>query len=199
MIDIILSARCVRKLKRELKAAGRNEIGGVMAAEQIADGQFLVRDLSVQRNGTPTSFVRDPLQHRRFMRRFRLLTGNNPERFNYLGEWHSHPSFLALPSPPDVWNMHLEMHDPEQTSSFLMLLIVKLGGSGKLVGSTHAFRRAHAPIRVRLSASDGVSVQEEVDFRRTAPGRSLQHDQGAVTSAKRFRREFRGDQREYRK
>ena len=184
MIDVILSARCVRKLKRELKNAGQNEIGGVMAAEQIADGQFVVRDLSVQRNGTPTSFVRDPLQHRKFMRRFRMLTGNNHERFNYLGEWHSHPSFLALPSPPDVWSMQEEMHDPEQASSFLVLLILKLGRSGRLVGSTHAFRRAQAPIRVRLGASDGVSVQEEEGFRATGPWRSLQHDQGAVTSAK---------------
>ena len=184
MIDVILSARCVRKLKRELKIAGRNEIGGVMAAGQIADGQFVVRDLSVQRNGTPTSFVRDPLQHRKFMRRFRLLTGNNPERFNYLGEWHSHPSFLALPSPPDLRNMHDEMHDPDQASSFLALLIVRLGKSGKLVGSTHAFRRAFAPVRVRLSAADGVSVQEEVDFRTQGLWRLLQHDQGAVTSTK---------------
>ena len=102
MIDVILSARCVRKLKRELKNAGQNEIGGVMAAEQIADGQFVVRDLSVQRNGTPTSFVRDPLQHRKFMRRFRMLTGNNHERSNYPGEGNSHPTFLALPTPPDV-------------------------------------------------------------------------------------------------
>ena len=38
MIEILLSPRCVRKLKRELRTAGCNEIGGVLAAEQIADG-----------------------------------------------------------------------------------------------------------------------------------------------------------------
>lgn len=64
MIEVILSAKCARKLKRELRAAGRNEIGGVLAAEQIGDGKFLVKALSVQREGTPTSFVRDPAQHR---------------------------------------------------------------------------------------------------------------------------------------
>ena len=179
MIDIILSPRCVRKLKRELRAAGFNEIGGVLAAELLSDGVFLVRDLSVQRNGTPTSFVRDPAQHRKFMRRFHLLTGNNPERFNYLGEWHSHPSFLALPSAPDVRQMHAEIHEPEQTSTFLVLLIVKAGMDGGLIGSTHAFRRALAPIRVRLSAADGASIREEAYF--AAPGlrRSLRQDDGA--------------------
>jgi proteasome lid subunit RPN8/RPN11 len=179
MIDVILSPRCVRKLKRELRSAGRDEIGGVLAGEQLSDGVFLVRDLSVQRDGTPNSFVRDPIQHRKFMRRFHLLTGNNPERFNYLGEWHSHPSFLALPSAPDVRQMHAEIHESEQTSTFLVLLIVKVGMDGGLIGSTHAFRRALAPIRVNLSAADGASVREEAYFAAPSLLRSLRQDDGA--------------------
>lgn len=179
MIDVILSPRCVRKLKRELRSAGRNEIGGVLAAEQLSDGVFVVRDLSVQRDGTPTSFVRDPVQHRKFMRRFHLRTGNNPERFNYLGEWHSHPSFLALPSSPDVRQMNDEIHEPQQTSTFLVLLIIKVGMDGGLIGSTHAFRRARPPIRVRLSAIDKASVREEAHFAAPVFRRSLRQDDGA--------------------
>ena len=188
MIEVLLSPRCVRKLKRELRAAGRNEIGGVLAAEQVADGKFLVRDLSVQRNGTPTSFDRDPVRHRKFMRRFHLITGNRPERFNYLGEWHSHPSFPALPSLPDLRQLHAEIHDPEQASTFLVLLIVKLGLDGRIIGSTHAFRRNHPPLRVILGAADSVSVHEETGFAAPGPQRSLQHDEGSrTTDARRFR------------
>lgn len=179
MIEVLLSPRCVRKLKRELRAAGPNEIGGVLAAEHTADGKFLVRDLSVQRNGTPSSFVRDPAQHRSFMRRFHLITGNRPERFNYLGEWHSHPSFPALPSLPDLHQMHVEIHDPEQPSTFLVLLIVKLGLDGGLIGSAHAFRRTHPPVRVMLGASESSSVREEVGLVALGLRRGLQHDQGS--------------------
>lgn len=168
MIDIILSCRCARKLKKELRLAGVNEIGGVMAGEHLADGKFLVKDLSVQRNGTATSFARDPVQHRKFMRRFHLLTGHNTERFNYLGEWHSHPSFIALPSTPDLRTMQAEIEDPDQASSFLVLLVVKLGRDGGLLGSTHAFRRRHQPIRVNLKAEPGAAVREESSI--TAPG-----------------------------
>ncbi|AOX99258.1 Mov34/MPN/PAD-1 family protein [Jeongeupia sp. USM3] len=168
MIDIILSARCARKLKKELRAAGRNEIGGVMAGEHLGNGRFLVKDLSVQRDGSPTRFVRDPALHRKFMRRFHLLTGNQPERFNYLGEWHSHPSFLALPSGPDARAMLSEIENPEQVATFLVLLIVKLGVGGGLIGSTHAFRRQHGPVRVNLKGGAGVSVREEAPI--TAPG-----------------------------
>jgi proteasome lid subunit RPN8/RPN11 len=168
MIEVILSAKCARKLKKELRAAGRNEIGGVLAAEQVGDGKFLVKALSVQRDGTPTSFVRDPVQHRKFMRRFHLLTGNQPQRFNYLGEWHSHPSFLALPSAPDLRAMHSEIADPEQTASFLVLIIVKLGKDAGLTGSAHAFRRGHRGIRVSLKAEPGATIREEGTV--TAPG-----------------------------
>lgn len=161
MIDIILSARCVWKLKKELRYAGRNEIGGVIAAEQLSDGRFLVRDLSVQRDGTPTSFNRDPGPHRKFMRHFNLRMGNNPERFNYLGEWHSHPGFLSLPSEPDLRQMQAEIYEPSQTSSFLVLLIVKLDNHDSLVGSTHAFRRGCAPVRVNLLAEPGTVIREE--------------------------------------
>lgn len=168
MIEVILSAKCARKLKKELRAAGRNEIGGVLAAEQVGDGKFLVRALSVQRDGTPTSFVRDPAQHRKFMRRFHLLTGNQPQRFNYLGEWHSHPSFLALPSAPDLRAMHSEIADTEQTASFLVLMIVKLGTDAGLTGSVHAFRRGDRCIRVSLNAEPGAAVREEVSV--LAPG-----------------------------
>ncbi len=160
MIDVVLTSACVMKLRRELRAAGSNEIGGVLAAEQIGDGRFIVRSISVQRTGTYASFKRDPGQHRAFMRRFRVRTGNNPARFNYLGEWHSHPSFIALPSGPDLRQMQALIEDDEQAASFLVLLVIKLAKDGELCGSAHAFRRRHSPVRVRLKAL-GAPVREE--------------------------------------
>jgi len=178
MVEVVLTAHCVRKLKRELRAAGLNEIGGVLAAEQVADGQFVVRDLSVQRDGTFASFVRDPAPHRAFMRRFHMRMGNNPERFNYLGEWHSHPSFLALPSPPDLRQMKALIEDEEQIASFLVLMIVKLERNGGLLGSTYAFRRQMPPLRVYLKAGEGCNVREEIDITAPSMLRALGRFQG---------------------
>lgn len=168
MIDVILTDRCICKLKKELRAAGSNEIGGVLAAEQVADGKFVVRDISIQRDGTFAHFKRDPAQHRVFMRRFHMRMGNQPERFNYLGEWHSHPSFLALPSGPDLRQMQELIEDKEQLSSFLVLMVVKLGRNGGLLGTTYAFRRQKLPVRVRLKAEGTYVVREEGGI--TAPG-----------------------------
>lgn len=178
MIEVTLSAKCARKLKKELRAAGANEIGGVLAAEQTGDGKFLVRALSVQRDGTPTSFMRDSAQHRKFIRRFHLLTGFQPQRFNYLGEWHSHPSFLALPSRPDIQQMHAEINDPEQMASFLVLMVVKLGHDVSLIGSVYAFRRGYDAVRVSLNAESGTTIREEDSIVAPGPIRTLRRFRG---------------------
>lgn len=158
MIDVVLNSRCVRKLKRELLAAGSNEIGGVLAAEQVGDGCFLVVDLSVQRNGTSSHFERDPVQHREFIRRFHERMGHRPEHFNYLGEWHSHPSFPATPSDVDLRQMQDLAEDEEQQSTFLVLMVVKLGLNGELRGSVHGFRPGLTPVRGRLQGiEEGVA------------------------------------------
>lgn len=163
MIDVVLNRRCVRTLKRELRAAGSNEIGGVLAAEQVGDGRFLVIDLSVQRNGTHSHFERDPVQHREFIRRFHERTGHKPERFNYLGEWHSHPAYPATPSDVDFDQMQHLVEDVEQKSTFLVLVIVKLGLNRELRGSAYGFRPGFAPLRGRLR---GI---EEGAFKRSVP------------------------------
>ncbi|MBQ0919273.1 Mov34/MPN/PAD-1 family protein [Hydrogenophaga aromaticivorans] len=151
MIEIIVSDQCVAKLRRELARAGSDEIGGVLAAENLGDGHFLVLDLSVQRDGSFASFTRSSPRHGLFVRRFQERSGRDYERYNYLGEWHSHPSFPAMPSLPDLRQMQRLVEEPSQRAMFLALLVMKLGRSGSLEGSAHAFRRGLAPLRVGLS------------------------------------------------
>ncbi len=151
MIEIIVSNQCIAKLRRELARAGSDEIGGVLAAENLGDGRFLVLDLSVQRDGSFASFTRSSPRHGRFIRRFQERSGRDYERYNYLGEWHSHPSFPAMPSLPDLRQMQRLIEQPSQRALFLALLVMKLGHFGSLEGSAHAFRRGLPPLRVGLS------------------------------------------------
>lgn len=164
MIEVVLNSRCVRQLRRELLAAGSNEIGGVLAAEQVADGRFLVVDLSVQRNGTSSHFLRDPVQHRHFIKGFHKRMGHEPERFNYLGEWHSHPSYPAIPSNEDIYQMQALVEDKEQRSTFLVLMIVKLGINKGLRGSACGFRPACPPMRGRLFGTYEKDIEEESSY-----------------------------------
>jgi [CysO sulfur-carrier protein]-S-L-cysteine hydrolase len=163
MIEVHLASTCAARLQRELRRAGTNEIGGVLATERVGEKVFRIVDLSVQhKGGSYAAFSRDARLHHRFMRRFLDLTGHRYERFNYLGEWHSHPSFPALPSTRDVQMMYELLAAPDQKANFMVLLIVKLDVIGKLEASAHAFVRGLRPMRVPLVVEAGDGTMSEV-------------------------------------
>ena len=60
-------------------------------------------------------------------------------RFNYLGEWHSHPSFTVNPSDVDHRSMLDIVTNPGVRANFVVLLIFKLGAHNELEGSAHTY------------------------------------------------------------
>jgi proteasome lid subunit RPN8/RPN11 len=71
--------------------------------EHVRDDIFRVVDISVQRSGGSQScFIRNPTDHQAQLQDFFARTSEDYSRFNYLGEWHSHPSFTAAPSITDI-------------------------------------------------------------------------------------------------
>lgn len=180
MIDLHFSKQCAEKLKHALRQAGEAEIGGVLAAEHLSDGVFEVIDLSVQRiGGAFASFRRWVLPHRRFLQRFFMRTGRNYQRFNYLGEWHSHPSFPAEPSTIDVRVMQRLIESKDQDANFIVLVVVKLNSAGALEGSAHAFRPGLAPVRIRLHLPGRTKAESEGVRRRDCKAMLAQARRGA--------------------
>jgi hypothetical protein len=130
--------------------------------EHVRDEIFRVVDISVQRSGgTHVCFSRNPKDHQAQLREFFARTGEDYTRFNYLGEWHSHPSFEAIPSPADLQTMQSIVDDPAAGVNFLVLLILKLA-MGKGIESTATAFRAYAhPISVPVSAEAKSQAQAE--------------------------------------
>ena len=150
-MKIILSSPVLNRLREELRRAGRREIGGLLMGEHVQDETFRVTDISVQRlGGSHASFVRDPQQHQVDLDAFFQRTGANFRRFNYLGEWHSHPSFEPLPSSTDIQTMQALIDDPEVGANFLVLMIVRLRRRRLLESTALAFRRCTHPVPVPL-------------------------------------------------
>src|SRR5713101_3857766 len=116
-----------KRLRAALREAGGREIGGMLLGEQLAPGRFCVVDFSLDRlSGSHTTFRRDPETHRQTLEEFFKRTGQNFERFNYLGEWHSHPSFSVHPSTEDISTMTNIVENPCSVITFAILLIVRL-------------------------------------------------------------------------
>ena len=98
-MHLLLTPKILKRLRRELRRAGEREIGGLLMGEHVLDEMFRVTEISVQRaGGSEACFVRDPASHKTQLEKFFADTGADYSRFNYLGEWHSHPTFEAVPS-----------------------------------------------------------------------------------------------------
>ncbi len=116
--------------------AGDREIGGQLFGEQIQPSDFRITDLSVQKKrGSVARFVVDLVQAARDAASFFTRTSHKYRMFNYLGEWHSHPSFAVRPSCKDMHTMKGLVLDGEFKGNFAVLMIAKLEAERFVAGA----------------------------------------------------------------
>lgn len=150
MITISLPSEQRAGLRRHLRNAGRREIGGILMGEQVAPDHFRIVDFSVDnKTGTAAHFVRSPEHHAEALKEFFQKTAHDFKRFNYLGEWHSHPSFPVRPSQEDLMSMQ-NLVDGERDIDFSALLIVRLRYFMMLEARSYMFVRHATPIKAAL-------------------------------------------------
>ncbi|MYH83268.1 hypothetical protein F4141_21515 [Candidatus Poribacteria bacterium] len=139
-MKIHLPADIQKKLIPALEKAGNQEIGGVLMGEHINEAEFRIVDLTIQKQlGSIAFFVRFVADIAKPLKRFFKRTGYNYRKFNYLGEWHSHPSFPPVPSQKDLQSMQEIVTDSDTGANFVILLIVQLKGEEKIEGTVTTF------------------------------------------------------------
>ena len=161
---IELASGLASRLRKALRAAGSREIGGILLAEQLAPGHFHVIDFSLDLySGSDAYFQRDPAVHQRVMDAFFEKTDRDFSRFNYLGEWHSHPSFPVHPSQEDIDTMTNLVEHSRSEITFALLLIVRLRFWMWMDYSMTIFTRGYVPYEERVLCHR-VAKQVRVDF-----------------------------------
>lgn len=142
-----------KKLRLALKGARRREIGGVLMGEQVKPGHFRIVDLSIDSlTGGDAHFVRSPEAHSEALAAFFSRTGYEYDRFNYLGEWHSHPRYPVTPSDQDNASM-IELVEGERGIDFAVLLIVRLDWRQTIRSSCTLYRQGNSPSVVEILES----------------------------------------------
>jgi len=139
VLALILPSEQHELLLVALRKAGRREVGGIMMGEHVGLNLFIVREMTVHRRGAFASFVRRIEDAIGRLRAFFRETGHDYARFNYIGEWHSHPSFTPYPSRTDDLSMLQIVQDKTIGANFVVLLIAKLGSEGELVSTVHTY------------------------------------------------------------
>ena len=104
--------------------------------QHVGENAFEVNDITIQQSGGSfASFARSIRGVLSSLKLFFRQTGRRYTEFNYLGEWHSHPSFLPHPSSRDSETMQEIVSDPQVGANFAVLMIVKLEASEQLLGT----------------------------------------------------------------
>jgi proteasome lid subunit RPN8/RPN11 len=125
-MPILLPSEIERGLIDALQRAGSQEIGGIVMGESLGDEVFRVKKLTVQYGGgTIANFVRKLSGVVGPLSRFFRETEHQYTRFNYIGEWHSHPSFSLRPSARDHATMREIVEDRAVGANFAILMIVR--------------------------------------------------------------------------
>ena len=150
MTTLYISSKNVSTMKWELRRARSREIGGILMAEQIGNGEFRLVEFSVDRKtGTDGRFTRNEMHHVPALKEFFARHDNNYSKYNYLGEWHSHPSYSVHPSAQDIATMVKLVNSPGDTK-FATLMIVRLDYWLKLRISVLLFVEGQEPETVKI-------------------------------------------------
>lgn len=161
-MQLLLPSDVLRRMRGQLFRAGRREIGGMIMGEEVDDRTFKIVDFSVDAtSGTNSNFVRDANQHDEALDAFFKKTGADYCRFNYLGEWHSHPSFSVHPSLQDVHAMQ-DLVDGSGGVNFAALFIARLKWYCRFDCSAHLFVSDHVPTRIDVVRVKQRAFEDEV-------------------------------------
>lgn len=119
-----------------LRRAGENEIGGQIFGEQLMPSDFRAIEFTLQkRPGKFAQFIIDIVQAAQDAVRFFERTEHRYTHFNYIGEWHSHPSFKVQPSNTDLATMRALVSNQEFQGNFAVLIIVRLDNNHLTCGA----------------------------------------------------------------
>jgi [CysO sulfur-carrier protein]-S-L-cysteine hydrolase len=149
-MQLIMPRDIKRRISGHLVRARKREIGGMLMGEEIGDQTFRIVDFTVDpHSGSNNWFSRHAELHDKELQAFFEKTGGEYQRYNYLGEWHSHPSFTVNPSRQDLHSMQRLVEDSEGVS-FAVLLITRFGWFWRFQCNALLFVRSHAPTQVEV-------------------------------------------------
>jgi proteasome lid subunit RPN8/RPN11 len=139
-LKIIIPLQIKDQLVAVLTNAGDRETGGIVMGEHVGIDEFLVKEITVEpKLGTFASFLRSLSHALSSLNRFFQRTQYNYIRYNYMGEWHSHPCFPTTPSSKDISTMVDAINDKKIGANFLVLLIFKLNISASIESTATVF------------------------------------------------------------
>lgn len=102
-LKVQINKRDVLLLKKHILKYGISETSGSFFGN-IKNNNFNITHIYYSNVKGSSVFVYTPYTKKmvRFAKKFYKETNYNYEYYNYIGDWHTHPSFRCYPSPNDI-------------------------------------------------------------------------------------------------
>ncbi len=139
VLKLTLVPEIVKEITISLHNSGNREVGGILMGEHSGINEFKVTEITVQKRGGISSFIRLIEDAIGKLNVFFRQSNNDYSHFNYIGEWHSHPLFAPHPSAKDDSSMLEIVMDESVGANFAVLVIVKLTPDRGLMGTAYTY------------------------------------------------------------
>ncbi|MEJ6389782.1 Mov34/MPN/PAD-1 family protein [Gymnodinialimonas ulvae] len=156
-LSLKIPSHQMAKMRTCLQKGGLREIGGWLVAEQLAPSDFELVGFTVDLEaGTYDRFASLLRKHDEKLDQILSENTSRSGRVDYLGEWHSHPTFQPIPSDIDVATMTKMVED--NGPSFAVLLIVRLMHSASIQATLTTFQRGLSPKQGRMTTGRQLAI-----------------------------------------
>ena len=148
-MKIIIQNDVKTKLYEALTKAGINEIKGACFAYNSSPNVFEIEEVYISPVQGTFAFSNLIInyKYKKFERDYFKRHNYDYEKHNYIGDWHSHPSFDCIPSQYDIKEVLDELS--KSNANFLIQLILKIE-NGKLIGNCYYYNSKEKTIKCEL-------------------------------------------------
>jgi proteasome lid subunit RPN8/RPN11 len=149
-LEIIIPKKISLILIKQISKHSPLETKGALFAEDLGNDTFKIDEVYLEPKPGTTTFVKLYInqEYLSFQKNYHKFRKNNFSKYNYIGDWHSHPLFECLPSSYDV--SEVEEDIKKSNAIFLVQIILKVL-KGRLVGNAFYYTRETSAKKVKLS------------------------------------------------
>lgn len=148
-MKIIIPKKLTKKIFNQVKKCRLNETKGALFACKISDEIFEVDDVYIEKKIGSFAFVElvNNEKYQVYQKCYHEKNGYDYVNHNYIGDWHSHPSFELYPSSFDMAEVKKDLK--KSNAKFLVQIIVKISNE-KLTGNAFYYDRRVTAKQIEL-------------------------------------------------
>lgn len=148
-MTIVIPKEISELLKKELDFMGQNETKGSFFAERIDNDLFEVNEIYFSKKRGTFSFIKMIIgdEYKKFQKKYHEKYSFDYEKYNYIGDWHSHPSFSCFPS---TYDKKEAIDDFKKSNANFIVQFIFKNENDSLIGKAFLYDNSNNALEVNL-------------------------------------------------